>query len=219
MLEQELFDLFEATSDAVFAVTDQCEICSWNKAAEKLFGYPRTEALGKSCNELLQGRGTMGLGVWGEECSIRECVEKRVEVPRFDLEVKTRSGRRLWVSVGTVLYGSSQNHGRRSLIVHVANNITQHRREEELLRKMTSLARQLSSIPEVIGRPTPISPLSDQEKEILHMFSVGKNSTEIARKLGITLQTLRNHLHHINQKLHTHNRLEAVTHAVQRKLI
>jgi DNA-binding CsgD family transcriptional regulator len=51
------------------------------------------------------------------------------------------------------------------------------------------------------------------------MFSVGKNAIEIARKLGITLQTLRNHLHHINQKLHTHNRLEAVTHAMQRKLV
>ena len=33
----------------------------------------------------------------------------------------------------------------------------------------------------------------------------------IARTLGITAQTLRNHLHHINRKLRTHNRLEAVT--------
>jgi len=39
MLEIELFNLLEGTSDAAFAVTDQGEICSWNKAAEKLFGY------------------------------------------------------------------------------------------------------------------------------------------------------------------------------------
>src|SRR6185437_16109010 len=173
---------------------------------------------GKSCHDLLQGRSTLGTQVCGEQCSIRECVEKHAEIPRFDLEVKTRSGRRLWISVGIIVYGNSQNHGRR-LIIHVANDITQQRREEELLRKMTSLSRQLSSIPDVVGRPDPISPLSEQEKEILHMFSVGKNSTEIARKLGITLQTPRNHLHHINQKLHTHNRLEAVTHAIQRKLV
>jgi len=51
------------------------------------------------------------------------------------------------------------------------------------------------------------------------MFSTGKNAAEIARRLKITLQTLRNHLHHINQKLHTHNRLEAVTHAMQRRLL
>ncbi|MEO7963967.1 MAG: LuxR C-terminal-related transcriptional regulator [Gemmatimonadaceae bacterium] len=32
-------------------------------------------------------------------------------------------------------------------------------------------------------------------------------------------QTLRNHLRHIKQKLRTHNRLEAVTHAQRRGLI
>jgi DNA-binding CsgD family transcriptional regulator len=105
------------------------------------------------------------------------------------------------------------------LIVHLAHDITDQRKSEELLRKVTALSRQLAAIPDVIGHPAPVSPLSDQEKEILHLFSVGKSSTEIARKLRITLQTLRNHLHHINRKLHTHNRLEAVTHAVQRKLL
>jgi PAS domain S-box-containing protein len=48
MLEQELFDLLEGTSDAAFAVTDQGKICSWNKAAEKLFGYNASEACQRS---------------------------------------------------------------------------------------------------------------------------------------------------------------------------
>jgi DNA-binding CsgD family transcriptional regulator len=30
---------------------------------------------------------------------------------------------------------------------------------------------------------------------------------------------VRNHLHHVNQKLGTHNRLEAVTHAQRRRFI
>jgi DNA-binding CsgD family transcriptional regulator len=51
------------------------------------------------------------------------------------------------------------------------------------------------------------------------MFSDGKNSGEIARALGISLQTLRNHLHHVNDKLGTHSRLQAVMHAMHRKLI
>ncbi|HKU61032.1 MAG TPA: LuxR C-terminal-related transcriptional regulator [Gemmatimonadales bacterium] len=40
-----------------------------------------------------------------------------------------------------------------------------------------------------------------------------------ARRLKISAQTLRNHLHHINRKLRTHNRLEAVTHAQRRGLL
>lgn len=217
MLEQELFDLLEGTADAAFSVTDEGEICSWNKGAERLFGYPRAEALHKTCHSLLQGRGTLGTQVCGESCSIRDCAAKHIDIPNYDLEVKTRTKRRMWVSVSTLVYENSRNH--RRLIVHFAHDITERRKGEELLRKLTVLSRQLSAIPDVIGRPAPISPLSEQEKEILHMFFAGKNSTEIARKLGITLQTLRNHLHHINQKLHTHNRLEAVTHAVQRKLL
>jgi DNA-binding CsgD family transcriptional regulator len=50
------------------------------------------------------------------------------------------------------------------------------------------------------------------------LFADGKNSAEIARTLGISLQTLRNHLHHINEKLGTHRRLHTVMHAMRRKL-
>jgi PAS domain S-box-containing protein len=217
MLDQELFDLLEGTSDAAFTVNDQCEICSWNKAAERLFGYSKAEVLQKSCQGLLQGRGALGTQVYGDNCSIRDCAARHLGIPNFDLEVKTRSGRRKWVSVSTLVYENSRNHGH--LIVQLAHDMTEQKKNEELLRKMTQISRQLVSVPDVAARPAPVSPLSEHEREILQLFSVGKNSTEIARKLGITLQTLRNHLHHINQKLHTHNRLEAVTHAMQRKLV
>ena len=54
---------------------------------------------------------------------------------------------------------------------------------------------------------------------ILSGFSQGRRPGEIARELKITSQTLRNHLHHINQKLGTHTRMEAVMHAIRRNLI
>lgn len=217
MLEQEPFDLLGGTADAAFTVTDQGEICSWNKAAERIFGFGKAEALQKGCQSLLQGRGPLGSQVWGDNCSIRNCVAWRLEIPNFDLEVKIRSGRRMWASVSILVYENPRNH--RRLVVHFGHDITERKKNEELLRKMTNLSRQLASIPDVTARLVPLSSLSEQEREILQKFSVGNNSTDIARKLGITLQTLRNHLHHINQKLHTHNRLEAVTHAMQRKMV
>ena len=217
MLEIELFNLLEGTADAAFAVTDQGEICSWNKAAEKLFGYTAEEAINKTCGSVLQGMGPLGNEMCGENCSISHRAEKRLEIPNFDLQVKTRSGRRVWVSVSILVYENPRNH--RRLIVHLAHDITESKKNEVLLHKMIDVSRQLSNIQEVALKPVPITPLSEQEIEILRMFSTGKNAAEIARRLKITLQTLRNHLHHINQKLHTHNRLEAVTHAMQRKLL
>jgi PAS domain S-box-containing protein len=217
VLERELFDLLEGTSDAAFAISDQREICSWNKAAEKLFGYSAAEALNKSFPSLLKGRGPLGNEMYGENCSLRSQAQKHLEIPNFDLEVTIRSGQRMWVNVSTLVYENPRSH--RSLIVHFAHDITDRKKNEELLYKMMDISRQLSSIQDMGLRPVPTTPLSEQEKEILRSFSMGKNSAEIARGLKITLQTLRNHLHHINQKLHTHNRLEAVTHAMQRKLL
>jgi hypothetical protein len=48
----------------------------------------------------------------------------------------------------------------------------------------------------------------EQEQSVLRLFSDGKNPTDIAKELGISLQTLRNHLHHVNDKLGTHDRLQ-----------
>jgi PAS domain S-box-containing protein len=191
MLERELFNLLEGISDAAFAVTDQGEICSWNKAAEKLFGYSSTQAISNTCYNLLQSRGALGTRVCGQNCSVRDCAAKQIEIPNFDLEVKVHSGRRLWVSVSTLVFENSRN--RRSLIVHFAHDITETKKNKELLRKMISVSRQLSNIQDVTLRPAPISPLSEHEKEILRWFSMGKNSAEIARKMKITLQTLLNH--------------------------
>jgi DNA-binding CsgD family transcriptional regulator len=69
------------------------------------------------------------------------------------------------------------------------------------------------------ARHAPVEPLSEHERRILKLFSEGNNATTIARTLKISPQTLRNHLHRINQKLRTHNRLEAVTHAQRRGLL
>ena len=84
---------------------------------------------------------------------------------------------------------------------------------------MLLMSKELVEIADDSLRPAPVNPLSEQEHRVLRRFSEGKSPVDIARELEISPQTLRNHLHHINQKLGTHNRLEAVTHAIRRKLI
>ena len=105
------------------------------------------------------------------------------------------------------------------MVVHFARDITEQKRSEELVRKVVDLSRQLASVSEGSARPAANGQLSEQERRILRAFSKGGNSAEIARELGISLQTLRNHLHRINQKLGTRNRLEAVMTAIERGLI
>ena len=217
MLESELFTFLGRTADAVFVLSDQGEIEFWNKAAERLFGYPAEEVKGKSCYQVLQGIGALGTRVCHEGCSVLECATKASEIPNFDMSVKTRSGQRIWINMSTVIFDNSRT-GRR-LLVHLAHDISEQKKTEQLVSKMLDLTQQLNDLGGAAGRVAPVSDLSEQEKQVLRLFSEGKTPARIARELVISSQTLRNHLHHINQKLRTHNRLEAVMHAIHRKLI
>jgi len=217
MLESELFALFERTADAAFAVDQENCICSWNKAAEKLFGFTAQEALHTACDALFDGLGPLGTQVWPALSTVSECAGTDNAIPNFDMNVKTRSGQRVWINMSTVIFLNPRTN--RRLLVHLAHDITDQKRVEELVQKMLDLSRELTGMGESAVRAAPVPSLSDQEKQVLKLFAGGKRSAEVATRLGITAQTLRNHLHHINQKLRTHNRLEAVMNAIQRKLI
>jgi PAS domain S-box-containing protein len=220
MLESELFALLEQTADAAYSVTSDGEICSWNSAAERLFGYAAGDALHRNIDELLQARDALGTEALagGFEAATRSWNDTSGGIPNFDLEVGTRSGARLWVNVSTIVF-DNQRTGRR-LFVRLARDMTSRRQNEAMLTRMVELAREVVGLAATdVADHAPVEPLSEQERRILTLFAAGKNSAAIARKLAISPQTLRNHLHHINRKLRTHNRLEAVTHAQRRGLI
>jgi DNA-binding CsgD family transcriptional regulator len=166
---------------------------------------------------LLEGMGPLGTRVCHQHCSVIECAGDSADIPNFDLSVRSHSGDRLWVNMSTLVFDNPRTGHR--LLLHLAHDITEQKKTEELVHKMLDLSKQLTSAGGSTVRAAPVSPLSEQEKQILRMFAEGKDADEVARTLVISLQTLRNHLHHINQKLRTHNRLEAVMNAIQRKLI
>ena len=219
MLQSELLGFLEQTADAAFCVNEQGEICSWNTAATGLFGYLSSEAIGKSCYRLLQGRESLGAKICTREFYAQQAAVHGGTIPNFDVEVTVRSGRRIWVDLSTLVFKDGRTHQR--LIVQLARDITERKQKEELLQNVFQISKQIVAISDRngIGHLAPVPSLSEQEQRILRRFSDGRNSAEIAKTFGITLQTLRNHLHHINEKLGTNNRLQAVMHAMHRKLI
>ena len=64
-----------------------------------------------------------------------------------------------------------------------------------------------------IARPTPKAvdlPLTKREKELLELLSKGLLYKEIAQELGITIGTVKQHIHKIYDKLQVNNKTEAI---------
>ena len=76
-----------------------------------------------------------------------------------------------------------------------------------IARKLVTLFRKEQK------EATNLEILSSRENEILQYLSKGLLYKEIAEQLSISVSTVRQHIHHIYEKLHVQNRTEAINKA------
>lgn len=69
------------------------------------------------------------------------------------------------------------------------------------------------------GEQPFLEPLTDRERQVLHLLAQGKSNKEIAAALSISERTVKFHVSSILAKLRAGNRTEAVTIAAQRGLV
>jgi len=72
-----------------------------------------------------------------------------------------------------------------------------------IARKVAQYFHKLPNSAEDVDR------LTDRERDVLHHISQGRADKQIARQLGISTNTVRNHVSNIYKKLHVHSRTEA----------
>jgi DNA-binding NarL/FixJ family response regulator len=123
----------------------------------------------------------------------------------------------VWVNVSLLV--TSDEHTERCLVVHLMRDIRRRKKAEQLTNEMIQVARSLVGNGESTSELPPIVPLTSQEKKILTLLVAGKATREVTVELQISMSTLRNHISHINQKLHTRSRTEAVMQALKRGII
>ena len=68
------------------------------------------------------------------------------------------------------------------------------------------------------GDASPQGRLSPREQEVLELLTKGASNKEIASSLGISNNTVKNHLKNILEKLHLENRVQAAAYALREGL-
>jgi len=92
--------------------------------------------------------------------------------------------------------------------------------EDEVLEKpevATWILKHFAEVAYVDGVPNEMfGPLSPREMEILEQITMGRSNKEIAYHLGISRQTVKNHMTSILRKLSVNDRTQAALYAVRR---
>ncbi len=131
----------ESCDDAIISKTLEGTISAWNPSAEKLFGYPAAEALGKSVRMLLPPERVH------EESGILACIGRGERVEHFETVRVRKDGKKIDVSV-TI----SPIRDSRGVIVgasKIARDITERKQAEE---RMAEQAEELSRQTEDLTR-------------------------------------------------------------------
>jgi two-component system NarL family response regulator len=85
----------------------------------------------------------------------------------------------------------------------------------KLITEFAALAKRSEERTQQVPAPR----LTEREMEVLRLVARGLGNREIARKLFISENTVKNHVRNILEKLQLHSRMEAVVYAVREKLL
>jgi PAS domain S-box-containing protein len=184
-----------------------------NQAFLKLTGWTLEEVVGRAPEEI---------ELWESPEALHAAEKRLIESGGFrDVEVQLRTKRGEGVaclaSAETVILNEE------TCVLSVLQDITERKRSEaELVAAIDAAMRDTSSLTRSImdklagmrapagGGRTAEDELTDREREVLQLLCSGRNDQAIAEALGVSRNTVRNHVARIYAKIGVHSRSEAV---------
>jgi DNA-binding NarL/FixJ family response regulator len=186
----------------------------WNRAAERMLGRATNQVLGRRCYDVLGGRDVFGNRYCHENCSVLSMSRKSEAVKGFEIVLSGTSKPDQAVNVSVLRIQGARPE--QFTLVHLLQPIDRTGRLARALERLGARSEGNASGngQHVAAGPVSLSkapPLTEREREILRWVAAGLQNKEIAQKLGISLATVRNHIHNILEKLDVHSKLEAVS--------
>jgi PAS domain S-box-containing protein len=203
--------ILETALDAIITINHKSEVIEFNPAAESMFGYTASEAMGKPLEKLIvpppqRSRHRKGMTHYlatGEG----PMLGKRTEVTAVRAD-----GSEFPVEIAIV---PIQIDGRPVFTGHVRDLTERRRWEEELQQAREELESKVE------GRMDSGSTygLSFRELTVLHLVASGIADKEIAVTLGISAQTVNKHVAKILHKMGASSRTEAGVRAIKDRIV
>jgi PAS domain S-box-containing protein len=134
-------EMMNASFDAIMVVRPGKGVESWNRGAERLYGYSESDTLGRDPHELLN---TSPATLWSWIIAIL----RQQDTWECELRQKTKDGREVIVATRYQLFAGVDGA---ELIVEIGRDITERKRAEETVRRSEAKYRTLvENIPQKI---------------------------------------------------------------------
>ncbi|MBD3166048.1 PAS domain S-box protein [bacterium] len=148
--EEFLASIMQYTEDAIVFLDLEDRVQLWNRAAERMFGYPASDILGRRAMPLFPDE----VDPEEEMRQIREDLMERERVENFTTQRMTSEGRRLTVSISRSLVRNPD--GEPIGITSVIRDITEKQQMEQKLyqtEKLASLGEMAAGVAHEINNP------------------------------------------------------------------
>ena len=218
----ELMELFSNTRDGVFAVDGRQHIIYWSAGARSLLGLTSQDVLGKNCYDVIAGGDYQDHPYCRRNCPVVISARKGEPVATYDVRSRTKDGAEMWLN--TTIVSLPEALVSKTVVVHLVRDVTQRRRAEQLAEEMVHSVGKFTAGPsekseEVAPYPPPGPNMTTRELQVLRLLASGTGTEAIARALGVSRSTARNHIESVLGKLGVHSRLEAVVYATRHRLL
>ena len=173
--------IVHSSTDAVYARDLEGRITFWNPEAARLLGYSEEEALRMDIHRLLPQDALRDYD------EVNEKIRQGLQVEAHNTIRMRKNGERVPVSLK--IYPIIDENGKPS--------------------GAASIARELVQPPETVKAFEAVARLSERETQVLALVAEGKSNSDVAGQLGLSDQTVKNHLSRVLLKLGTTSRTQA----------
>jgi PAS domain S-box-containing protein len=216
-----IYKALTRAGDGVLVADANGRVLLWNRAAERVLGWDASEAIGRTCCEVFEGRLHNGRGC-DAGCALMTAARQGTCVESFDMRTRTKAGREVRLNVSTLMVPADA--GASTLVIHLFRDVTSrpvaptngngtgngsgsHGAPTNGTASTRAPGEALIAASESSGSLTP------RELEVLRLLARGANTRIAADQLKVSPATIRNHVQNLLGKLGVHSRLQAVAYA------
>ena len=214
----DIFDLLSVSWVGAYGTAPDGTVLLWNRRAEQILGHAVGDVLGAAVGDVLGAAvGVAPIDDTTTEVAAASPGADDIPSPVI-LPLRCASGAYKSVTL-TVLVIVDGGLAADTVLVHLFDDSADATAPSEDAVAGTQLARAAPEPSRVSYVGSGVARLSARELQILELIAAGRSPELIARMLGISVHTVRNHVRNLRGKLKAKTKLDAVMAAVRQGLL